>query len=141
MDFLGNSRTFPWVVILSDAWKEMGWSAIIFLAALMAINPCLYEAADIEGANRARGARVAAAFVYGLPEMPVANLSLRDYSVSMAEGCDETIPAEMADGLPDMCRHGIWIRNVDGLSLNAIHIEGFNGKAIDVDTSVRMADP
>ncbi len=90
---------------------------------------------------RARGARVAAAFIYGLPEMPVANLSLRDFSVSMAEGCDETIPAEMADGLPDMCRHGIWIRNVDGLSLNAIHIEGFNGKAIDVDASVRMADP
>jgi len=30
---------------------------------------------------------------------------------------------------------------VDGLSLNAIHIEGFNAEAIDVDASVRMADP
>ncbi len=88
---------------------------------------------------RARGARVAAAFIYGLPEMPVVNVSLRDYSVSMAEGCDENIPAEMADGLPDMCRHGIWVRNVEGLSLSNIHIEGFAGEAIDIDASVSLA--
>ena len=49
--FLTDPRTFPFVVILSDLWKEMGWSAIIFLAALIAIDPSLFEAADIEGAN------------------------------------------------------------------------------------------
>jgi putative aldouronate transport system permease protein len=49
--FLTDPRTFPAVVILSDLWKEMGWSAIIFLAALIAIDPSLFEAADMEGAN------------------------------------------------------------------------------------------
>lgn len=49
--FLTEPATFPVVVILSDLWKEMGWSAIIFLAALIAIDPSLFEAADIEGAN------------------------------------------------------------------------------------------
>jgi len=49
--FLTEPKTFPFVVILSDLWKEMGWSAIIFLAALIAIDPNLFEAADIEGAN------------------------------------------------------------------------------------------
>jgi putative aldouronate transport system permease protein len=49
--FLTEPKTFPFVVILSDLWKEMGWSAIIFLAALIAIDPSLFEAADIEGAN------------------------------------------------------------------------------------------
>lgn len=49
--FMTEPTTFPWVVILSDIWKEMGWSAIIFLAALLAIDPNLFEAADIEGAN------------------------------------------------------------------------------------------
>jgi putative aldouronate transport system permease protein len=49
--FLTDPRTFPAVVILSDLWKEMGWSAIIFLAALIAIDPNLFEAADMEGAN------------------------------------------------------------------------------------------
>ncbi len=51
IDFLSNTNTFPWIVILSDAWKEMGWSAIIFIAALMAIDPSLFEAAMVEGAT------------------------------------------------------------------------------------------
>ncbi|MDR3191782.1 MAG: ABC transporter permease subunit [Treponema sp.] len=49
--FLTNTRTFPWIVIFSDAWKEMGWSAIIFLAALIGIDPSLFEAALVEGAS------------------------------------------------------------------------------------------
>jgi len=51
VDFLTNTNAFPWIVILSDAWKEMGWSAIIFIAALMGIDPSLFEAALVEGAN------------------------------------------------------------------------------------------
>ncbi|MDR0785823.1 MAG: ABC transporter permease subunit [Treponema sp.] len=47
--FLTDAKTFPWIVILSDGWKEMGWSAIIFIAALMGIDPSLYEAATVEG--------------------------------------------------------------------------------------------
>jgi putative aldouronate transport system permease protein len=49
IDFLSNTNAFPWIVILSDAWKEMGWSAIIFIAALMGIDPTLFEAATVEG--------------------------------------------------------------------------------------------
>lgn len=51
IDFLTSTKAFPWIVILSDAWKEMGWSAIIFIAALMGIDPSLFEAAMVEGAN------------------------------------------------------------------------------------------
>lgn len=51
IDFLTNTRTFPVIVIISDAWKEMGWSAIIFIAALLAIDPSLFEAAMVEGAS------------------------------------------------------------------------------------------
>ncbi len=51
IDFLSNTKAFPWVVLLSDAWKEMGWSAIIFIAALMGIDGSLFEAAMVEGAN------------------------------------------------------------------------------------------
>lgn len=47
--FLTNTQTFPWIVIFSDAWREMGWSAIIFIAALMGIDPTLFEAAMVEG--------------------------------------------------------------------------------------------
>jgi putative aldouronate transport system permease protein len=50
--FLGLPSAFPFVVVLSDAWKETGWSAIIYLAALAGIDPALYEAAEVEGASR-----------------------------------------------------------------------------------------
>jgi putative aldouronate transport system permease protein len=50
--FLGRPDLFPWVVILSEVWKEFGFEAIIYLAALSAISPTLYEVADLDGANR-----------------------------------------------------------------------------------------
>lgn len=50
--FLGRPDLFPWVVILSEVWKEFGFEAILYLAALSAINLTLYEAADLDGANR-----------------------------------------------------------------------------------------
>ena len=49
--FLTDTGAFPIIVILSDAWKEIGWSAIIFIAALMGIDGTLFEAAIVEGAN------------------------------------------------------------------------------------------
>ena len=49
--FMTNVRTFPWIVIFSDTWKIMGWSAIIFIAALMGVDPSLFEAAVVEGAS------------------------------------------------------------------------------------------
>ncbi|MFK7695522.1 ABC transporter permease [Paenibacillus sp. HJGM_3] len=50
--FLGNNTWFPAVLVISDVWKDFGFSAIIFLAALTAINPALYEAAAMDGASR-----------------------------------------------------------------------------------------
>jgi len=49
--FLASSDAFRWVVILSDIWKETGWSTILYLAALLAISPDLYEAAAVDGAT------------------------------------------------------------------------------------------
>lgn len=50
--FLGKPEVFPWTLILSDIWKEFGWGAVIYLAALTNINPELYEAAAVDGAGR-----------------------------------------------------------------------------------------
>jgi putative aldouronate transport system permease protein len=49
--FLTSPEWFRWVVIFSDIWKETGWSTILYLAALLAINPDLYEAAAVDGAT------------------------------------------------------------------------------------------
>ncbi|MNC31425.1 putative multiple-sugar transport system permease YteP [compost metagenome] len=50
--FLGDGNWFRVTVIISDLWKEFGFSAIVFLAALSGINPALYEASEIDGAGR-----------------------------------------------------------------------------------------
>ncbi|MCQ2496447.1 MAG: ABC transporter permease subunit [Lachnospiraceae bacterium] len=40
------------IVAFANCWKETGWNAIIYLAAITSIDPCLYEAASIDGAGR-----------------------------------------------------------------------------------------
>lgn len=50
--FLASNRWFPAIIIGSDIWKEFGFAAIVYLAALAGINPALYEAAEIDGAGR-----------------------------------------------------------------------------------------
>ncbi|MGA2977224.1 MAG: ABC transporter permease subunit [Spirochaetia bacterium] len=52
--FLTSTSIFLPLVILSACWKDMGWWAIIFLAAIAGIDPSLYEAAEIDGAGRLR---------------------------------------------------------------------------------------
>ena len=50
--FLTSPKYFRGVVVLSDIWKETGWSTILYLAALMGIDPTLFEAAAVDGASR-----------------------------------------------------------------------------------------
>ncbi len=50
--FMTSPTWFRIVLIGSDIWKETGWSTIIYLAALMSIDPTLFEAAAVDGASR-----------------------------------------------------------------------------------------
>jgi len=50
--FLGDGAWFRATIVVSDVWKEFGFSAIIYLAAMSGINMSLYEAAEMDGAGR-----------------------------------------------------------------------------------------
>lgn len=52
--FFGKGKYFWGLVTAIDVWKELGWNSIIFLAAIMAVDPELYDAAAIDGAGRFR---------------------------------------------------------------------------------------
>ncbi len=52
--WLGQKDLFWWVTGFANVWKEMGWNSIIYIAAISGIDPSLYEAAEIDGANRYR---------------------------------------------------------------------------------------
>lgn len=50
--FLTNNDTFPVVLVATDVWKNFGFNTIVYMSALTAIDPTLYEAAAIDGAGR-----------------------------------------------------------------------------------------
>lgn len=50
--FLGSNKWFQPTLILTDIWKEFGFGTIVYLAAITSIDPSLYEAAIIDGANK-----------------------------------------------------------------------------------------
>lgn len=50
--FLGSNQWFRKVIVFSESWKEFGYASIVYFAALTGIDPGLYEAASIDGANR-----------------------------------------------------------------------------------------
>ncbi len=54
VNFFTHKEYFWWIVGFANVWKETGWNSIIYLAAITAINPDLYEAASIDGAGRLR---------------------------------------------------------------------------------------
>jgi putative aldouronate transport system permease protein len=50
--WLGQPKAFWWVIGFTNVWKEVGWNTIIYLAAIAAIDPALYEAAQMDGCGR-----------------------------------------------------------------------------------------
>lgn len=52
VSFLGKPSYFWGLALISDTWKELGWSAIIYLAAIASVDQEMYEAATVDGASR-----------------------------------------------------------------------------------------
>ena len=47
-----NKEFFPWFYTLLSVWKSFGWSSILYLSTITAIDPTLYESAEVDGATR-----------------------------------------------------------------------------------------
>lgn len=52
LDFISEPAFFKSIYVLSDVWQTMGWSSIIYIAALAAVDPAQHEAAMIDGASK-----------------------------------------------------------------------------------------
>ena len=50
--FMQEASMFKWIYTISDIWQGIGWSSIIYFAALASVDRSLLEAADVDGANR-----------------------------------------------------------------------------------------
>jgi putative aldouronate transport system permease protein len=50
--FMTSNGSILWVLVVSEMWRSAGWDSLLFLAAIMTIDPGLYDAATIDGAGR-----------------------------------------------------------------------------------------
>jgi polygalacturonase len=76
----------------------------------------------------AREVKLAAAFIYGLAEMPVEDVSLSDVTISLSGQAEGGYP-EMADGIPQMQQAGIFVHNAHRLRLERVVVAGQVGPA------------
>ena len=51
ISFIAQANCFPAIFVISGVWQSLGWGTILYLAAISNINPSLYEAAEVDGAN------------------------------------------------------------------------------------------
>lgn len=72
-----------------------------------------------------------AGFLYGLPEMPIGDVTLSGVDVEMAQGALPGLPAMMS-GLEPMAGRGFFCRNVRGLEFDRVRVRGHNGAMFDV---------
>lgn len=52
IDFMTSKEHIRWVLFWSEGWRSVGWDSIVYVTAILAISPSLYEAAAIDGASR-----------------------------------------------------------------------------------------
>ena len=52
ISFLSSKTWFRSVLVITDAWKDVGWGSIVYIAAITGVDPALYEAAMIDGAGK-----------------------------------------------------------------------------------------
>lgn len=72
--FLTDEKYFVGTMVVSMIWKTFGWNTIIYLAAITGIDPQLYEAATVDGANP-----VAEAVTYHIAVYPFYYYRCADY--------------------------------------------------------------
>lgn len=51
-DLMGSADAFSSVYVWTEAWQHVGWDSIMYIAALSAVDPQLYEAATVDGASK-----------------------------------------------------------------------------------------
>lgn len=51
-NLMGKASAFPGIYVWTEAWQHVGWDSILYIAALSAVDPSLYEAATMDGANK-----------------------------------------------------------------------------------------
>lgn len=82
-----------------------------------------------------KDARAAAGFFYGLPEMPIEDITISDCRIFMAKEAEAGMPAMLEDMQP-MRGKGIYMRYSESVTIRNMRIYGYQGEAVDRDDTV-----
>ena len=88
VEFLSDKHKFRTILVVSAAWKDVGWNSILYLASITGIDPQLYEAAEIDGAGRFQ--KIKSVTLPGIADTVVVLMLLRIGSM-MASNMDQVL--------------------------------------------------
>ncbi len=54
VSFYSNAKLWPWILLIVKIWKDTGYGSVLYMSVLAGIDSALYEAAEIDGANKWR---------------------------------------------------------------------------------------
>ena len=97
VDYMTQESSWRAIYVISDIWKNTGWSSIIYLAALSGIDPQLHESAQIDGASRLQ--RVWHINLPGIRQTIIL-LFILDCGKIMSVGCEKAYLLQNALNLP-----------------------------------------
>jgi putative aldouronate transport system permease protein len=52
VNYLTDTGSIRWVLVISEIWRSAGWDSLLYLAAILSIDPALYDSAELDGAGR-----------------------------------------------------------------------------------------
>lgn len=120
--FLNSPVHWVWTYVFLGVWHSVGWNTIIYLAAITAINPELYEAASIDGAGRFRKI-----WHVTLPGLRPTIITLLILSLGRILGSEFDRPYALSNNL---------VKDVSSVIATYVYIHGIKGLQFSLTTAV-----
>lgn len=83
-----NKGSIRWILFLSEGWRSMGWDSILYFTTIIGISPSLYEAAEMDGANRIQ---VIGHIVFPALLAPMSTMFILNLGYFMSAGFDQVL--------------------------------------------------
>ncbi len=86
MNFMTDKGSIRWVLFFSEGWRSIGWDSIVYYTAIIGISPSLFEAAQIDGANRFR---IIKSIILPALAIPMTTVFILNLGFFMSAGFDQ----------------------------------------------------
>ena len=86
VNFMTEKGSIRWVLLFSEGWRSIGWDSIVYYTAIIGIAPSLFEAAQIDGANRFR---IIKSIILPALAVPMTTVFILNLGFFMSAGFDQ----------------------------------------------------